>query len=59
MSHGSEKYLTPAISSYSPINPFAPLWEKNTIKSLLLLRPGMQPIEGVTLVILVYVDKYK
>ena len=28
MSHGSEKYLTPAISSYSPINPFAPLWEK-------------------------------
>ena len=28
MSHSSEKYLTPAISSYSPINPFAPLWEK-------------------------------
>ena len=29
MSHSSEKYLTPVISSsYSPINSFAPLWEK-------------------------------
>ena len=28
MSHSSEKYLTPAISCYSLINSFAPLWEK-------------------------------